>query len=125
MVYTVDYLEDIKIICVKMKGRLNFQIAEQYSKEAVKLARHYDCSKFIIDHTETTVQGGVNKIHVAGAELQQFGFKNTDLIAVVIANLADDPNLLEPIIQNSRWCVLKFFSAENIQEAYDWLSENS
>ncbi|OGU55345.1 MAG: hypothetical protein A2V66_03990 [Ignavibacteria bacterium RBG_13_36_8] len=122
MEYTVDYLMDKKIVSVKMKGRLNFQVAEQYSREAVKLARQNDCTKFLIDHTETTMQGGVNKIHSTGEEMQQFGFKNTDRIAIVIANLGNDSNLLEPVNQNSQCCVLKYFCADNTQEALNWLS---
>ena len=121
MKYTVDYIADKKIVDIKMKGRLNFQIAEEYSKEAIKLARQNDCTKFLIDHTGTTMQGGINKIHASGEELQQFGFKNTDRIAVVITNLGDDSNLLEPVNQNSRWSVLKYFYTDNTQEAFDWL----
>ena len=123
MEYTVDYLPDKKIVGVKMKGRLNFQIAEQFSREAVKLARKNDCTKFLIDHTETTMHEGVNKIHAAGAEFQQFGFKNTDRIAIVIANIGSEPNLQESVNQNSRVSVMKYFCADNIQEAFNWLLE--
>ncbi len=123
MKYTVDYLLGKNIVCVIMKGRLNFKTAEQYSKEAVKLARQNECTKFFIDHTKTTVQGGVNKIHTAGEELQQFGFRKTDRIAVVLANFDNDPNLLEPVNQNSRWSVVKYFCEDNIEEVFDWLLE--
>ncbi len=34
MEYTVEYLEDKKIVQVKVKGRVNYQLAEQYSREA-------------------------------------------------------------------------------------------
>jgi hypothetical protein len=121
MKYTVDYLPDKKIVIVKMKGRLNFQVAEQYSKEAVKLAHQNDCTKFIFDHTKTTLQEGVNKIHMDGEELQQFGFKNADRIAIIVANPIYDSNLLEHVNQNSRWSTLKYFCADNIQEAFNWL----
>ena len=65
----------------------------------------------------------VNKIHAAGEELQQFGFKNTDRIAIVIANPDNNPNLVETINQNSRWSVLKYFDVDKIQTAFDWLLE--
>ena len=123
MEYTVDYLPDKKIVVVKLKGRLNFQIVERYSKEAVKLARQNDCTKFLFDHTKTTMKTEVNKIHAAGEELQQFGFKNTDRIAIVIANPDNNPNLAETINQNSRWSVLKYFDVDKIQTAFDWLLE--
>ncbi|MCX6175540.1 MAG: hypothetical protein NTZ27_12375 [Ignavibacteriales bacterium] len=123
MGYTTDYLPDKKIVSVKMKGRLNFQIVEQYSKEAVKLAHQHDCTKFLLDHTETTIQGGINKLHTDGEELQQFGFKNTDRIAIVIANLGFDSKSPESINQNNRWSILKYFCADNILEAFNWLLE--
>ena len=123
MEYTVHYLPDKKIVVVKLKGRLNFQIVERYSKEAVKLARQNDCTKFLFDHTKTTMKTEVNKIHAAGEELQQFGFKNTDRIAIVIANPDNNPNLAETINQNSRWSVLKYFDVDKIQTAFDWLLE--
>jgi hypothetical protein len=123
MDYTLDYLSDEKIIRVKMKGRLNFQIAEQFSREAVKLARQNDCNKFLLDHTETNMSGGVNKIHTSGEELQEFGFRNTDKIAIVISNYDVNSSLLEPGSYNSRWSSFKYFSADNIQEAHNWLLE--
>jgi len=124
MEYTVDYLPDKKTVSVKMTGRLNFQIAEKYSKDAIKLAHQYNCTRFLFDHTETKIQGGISKNHMIGEELQQFGFKNTDRIAIVVSNLAYDDNSQGNVNQNSRWSVLKYFSADNIQETYNWLLEN-
>jgi hypothetical protein len=123
MEYMVDYLPEKKIVSVKMMGRLNFQIAEQYSKEAVKLARQNDCTKFLFDHTETLLHHGINKIHMAGEELQQFGFKNIDRIAIVLANKSYNPDLKETVNQNSRWSVLQYFCADDIKDAFNWLSE--
>ena len=123
MDYTIDYLTDKKIVSVKMTGRLNFQIAEQYSTEAVKLARQNNCTKFLIDHTGTTVRGRIDKIYAAGEELQQFGFINTDHIAIIIADLGSNPDLLENVNQNSRWSIVKYFNADNLQAAFDWLLE--
>ena len=113
MKYSVDYLTDKKMVCVKAKGRLNFQIAEKYSREAVKLARQNDSTKFLIDHTET-IQAGSNMIHTGGEEMQQFGFKNTDRIAVVIANFGNDSILTETVNPNSRWSVFRYFYADNV-----------
>jgi len=123
MDYTINYLPDKKIVSVKMKGRLNFQIAEQFSREAVKLAKQNDCSSFLIDHSETQMSGGVNKIHASGEELQQFGFKSSDRIAIIIANHNNALDSVEPASYNSRWSVFKYFQADKIQEAYSWLSE--
>ena len=124
MKYMVEYLPDKKIVRVKMKGRLNFQIAEEYSTNAVKLARQSDCTKFLIDHTETTERGEVSKIYAAGEEMQQFGFKNTDRIAILTANLDKHSKALEPIIINSRWSAVKYFDADSIQDAFNWLLES-
>lgn len=121
MDYTIDYLTDKKIVRVKMKGRLNFEIVKRYSMEALKIARHNDCAKFLFDHTETTLEGGINKIHAAGEELQQFGFQNTDRIAIVIANITDDSNLIKQANQNSRLSVLKYFGNDDMDEAINWL----
>jgi hypothetical protein len=123
MDYSVDYLPDKNIVSVKMKGRLNFHIAEQYSKDAVKLAHQYKCTRFIFDHTATTLNGGISKIHMLGEELQQFGFKNTDRIAIIVTNPDFDDNSQEHVSQNSRWSVLKYFNPDNIQETYTWLLE--
>jgi len=124
MGYTVDYLPDQNIVSVKITGRLNFHIAEKYSKDAIKLAHQYNCTRFLFDHTGTILQGGVSKIHMLGEELQQFGFKNTDRIAILVSNSVYDDNSQENVNQNSRWSVLKYFSADNIQETFSWLSEN-
>lgn len=124
MEYLIEYLPDSKIVQIKIKGRLNFQIVEKYSREAVKLARQNDCTKFLFDHTETTLQSGVNRIHAAGEELQQFGFKNTDKIAIVITNQGNVSKFQESVNQNTRWCVSKYFDTDKMQEAVDWLLES-
>ena len=127
MGYSLDYISDKNIVVVKIKGRLNFQIAEKYSKEASKLAHKNECTKILIDHTETSLQGGIYKIHTSGDEMQQFGFNNTDYIAVVVAKEDVDSNLHEPVSKNSHWSVIKYFYSDKLQDAYDWLSgiENS
>ena len=50
MKYSVEYLPDKKIVDIKTKGRINFHIAETYSKEAIRLAREKGCTKFLIEH---------------------------------------------------------------------------
>ena len=121
MEYKVEYLNDKRIISIKMKGRLSFQMAEKYSKEAIKLAHQNDCTYFLFDHSETEMQAGINKIHTSGEELQQFGFKDKDRIAIVISNDNQDLNSLQPASHNSRWSVFKYFYADDIQEAFNWL----
>lgn len=122
MGYSVEYLADKNIICIKVQGKLNFQMAERYSKEALKEARQNDCSKYILDHSETEVRGGINKLHASGDELQQFGFKNSDHIAIIIANFGNESDLLDPVTQNSRWSKLKYFYTADINKAYEWLN---
>ena len=75
MEYKVDYLEDKKIVQVKVKGRVNYQIVQQYSIEAVKLARENNCRKFLINHSKTLLEDGIYKIHTDGDALEKFGFK--------------------------------------------------
>lgn len=123
MNYSIDYLPDQGIVGVKNMGRLNFQIAEKFSKEAVKLAHQNECSKFLFDHIETTQQGGINKLHTDVEELRQFGFLSTDKVAVVIATPLDDSELPENDSQSSRCCMIKYFCTDNVQEAVQWLLE--
>jgi len=123
MSYSVDYLPDKDMVLVKIKGRLNFKIAEQYSKEAVKLARQNDCRNFLIDHTETTIDEEIYKIHTAGEELQQFGFQNSDRIAIIVAKNSNYSKLLDTLKQNRMWSTFKYFNEDNIRDAYNWLLE--
>lgn len=123
MEYTVDYIPEIKIVSIKVTGRVNFQMAEKYSKEAVKLARQKDCSRFLFDFIDATKHGRINRLHTAGEEFQQFGFRNTDRMALVVSSMNDYSNLLAPANQNSRWSVLKYFSANEMKNAFDWLLE--
>jgi len=123
MNYTVNYIPDKNIVSVKNKGRLNFQIAEKYSTEAVKEARQNDCSRFLFDHSETILKEGVNQIHANGDELQQFGFKDTDRIAIITADQGDDSNLIENVNQNTKWSQLKYFYSDQYDEAINWLLE--
>ncbi len=122
MGYTIDYLSDKNIVIIKNVGRLNFQVAEQYSKEAVVIGRKNDCSKFIIDHSETTVDGSNNKLHTNGDVMQQFGFKNSDSIAIVVSKVNKDDISSAKENGNTQLSISKYFTANHIDEAYEWLS---
>ncbi len=122
MEYTVEYLPDKKIVSVRISERLNFQIAENYSKDAIKLARRNECNKFIIDHSGSQVRG-IQNIHADGDQLQQFGFTSSDRIAIVIAHLEDESGLPDPATKNSRWSVLKYFYSNQIDDALEWLAQ--
>ena len=112
MEYSIRYNEQNNIVEVKSVGRISFKTAEQYSKDAIKMAHEHNCFKFLIDHTET--DPAVN-IHSTGEELQQFGFKITDRIALV----AKTDHSSSIVSQNSRWSQSKYF--DNVSEAINWL----
>ncbi len=120
MEYSIDYLEDKNIVQVKVKGRVNFQIAQQYSIEAKKLAHEYNCRKFLINHTKTLLEANIYKIHTDGDALEQFGFKSTDKIAVVISRDQDDLLFSEATDANVKWSNFKYF--DSVKEAVRWLA---
>ena len=120
MEYSIDYLEDKNIVQVKVKGRVNFQIAQQYSIEAKKLAHEYNCRKFLINHTKTLLEANIYKIHTDGDALEQFGFKSTDKIAVVISREQDDLRFSEATDANVKWSNFKYFGTA--KEAIHWLA---
>ena len=122
MEYTINYLSDKNIVSVKIKGRLNFQLAEQYSKEALKLARKNDCRKFLFDHTETDVEGETSKLHTNGDVMQQFGFKNTDSIAIVVEKSVNASNFPASEDGNAKLSNSMYFGKANITDAVNWLS---
>ena len=120
MEYSIDYLEDKNIVQVKVKGRVNFQIAQQYSIEAKKLAHEYNCRKFLINHTKTLLEANIYKIHTDGDALERFGFKSTDKIAVVISREQDDLRFSEATDANVKWSNFKYF--DSAKEAVRWLA---
>lgn len=120
MEYTVDYLEGKKIVQVKVKGRVNFQIVQQYSIEAVKLARKNKCTKFLFNHSKTLLEDGIYKIHTDGDALEKFGFKTTDKIAIVISRERDALRFSEATDANVKWSNFKYF--DSVKEAVGWLA---
>jgi|SRR3989304_3533947 len=119
MEYTIDYLKDKKFVQVKVKGRVNFQIAQQYLIEAIKLAHENNCRKFLINHTRTLREAGIYKLHTDGDALEKFGFKSTDKIAIVISRDRDDLRFSEATDANVRWSNFKYF--DSAKEAVRWL----
>ena len=120
MEYKVDYLEDKKVVQVKVKGRVNYQIVQQYSIEAVKLARENNCRKFLINHSKTLLEDGIYKIHTDGDALEKFGFKTTDKIAIVISRERDALRFGEETDANVKWSNFKYF--DSAKEAVRWLA---
>ncbi len=125
MKYSVDYIPDKKVVSVNINGRLNYKFAEQYSKEAVKLAHVNDCEKFLFNHSDTILNGDEINLHATGDELQQFGFKNTDRIAIIIGKVGKKKDLFKFENLNSSWCIFKYFDENKIQDAFDWLQNDS
>ena len=122
MSYTINYLEDKKIVQVKIQGMVNFRIVQQYSIDALKLAHEYNCNNFLIDHSNTTLEAGVYKIHTDGDALQRFGFKISDKIAIVILTDKKNAHLFEVKDSNIKWSNFRYF--ETNAKAVSWLLED-
>lgn len=121
MKYTLNYLDDKNIVEVKIRERINFQSAEQFSKEALKLAKDNNCTKFLIDHSDTIIHGNTTNYHSSGADLQQFGFSTDDKIAFIIKDLISNSRLQNIEEGNATWSSSKYFSNNEIEKAVDWL----
>jgi len=121
MSYTINYLEDKKIVQVKIEGKVNFRIVQQYSIDAVKLAHEYNCNNFLFDHSNTTLEAGKYKIHTDGDALQRFGFKINNKIAIVISADKKDSDLFEEKDANIKWSNFKYFNDN--AKAFHWLEE--
>ncbi len=124
MKYTVEYSPEKEVITLNIQGRLNFQFVEQYSKEAVKLARINDCKKFLLNLKDITLRKEMINLHTTGDELQQFGYKNTDRVAILIGNRASVRNFQDLGNINSNWSTIKYFFSDHIIDAFEWLNEN-
>lgn len=120
--YTVSFNADNNIIYVKNGGRLTFQKASQYSTESTKLARQHNCSRYIIDHTDTRLEHGLYKLHTDGAALENFGFKNTDRVAVILSGESEGKFLNEKAVNAAKWCSIKYFTVA--KDAESWLAED-
>jgi hypothetical protein len=105
-----------------MKGRINFGLAEQYSKDSLKIARDENCSKFIIDHKQTILKEKNVNIHCSGEDLEQFGFKNSHKIAIIVEDLNHNINLVDSTGDNVSWSTFKYFNSNEIEKAFSWLA---
>ena len=119
MSYTINYLKDKEIVQVVIQGKVNFKIAKQYSVEAIELAHEYNCKKFLIDHTKTLLEAGIYKIHTDGDALEQFGYKHSDKIAIVISSDKKDNHFSEITDSNIKWSNFKYFNT--MEKAVSWL----
>jgi len=122
MSYTINYLEDKKIVQVKIQGRVNFRVVQHYSIDAVKLAHDYNCKNYLIDHSNTKLEAGIYKIHTDGDALQKFGFTSRDKIAIVISSDKKDAHLFEINDPNIKWSNFRYFNDD--AKAFHWLEED-
>jgi len=121
MAYLVKFLSDQKVISITVEGKLNFGMVKQFTTEAIKLSHTYKCNNFLIDHTKTTLQEGIYKLHTDGEELEQFGFQKTDRIAIVISRKKDDKHFSEKTYLELGWNKLQYF--DEVKDALEWLVE--
>lgn len=119
---TINYLEEKEIVQVNIEGRVNFKIAQQYSIDAIEIAREHNCKHFLLDHTKTILGEENFRIYTDGNSLEHFGFKRHDKIAIVISNDINDSQYLEKADPNVRWSSFKYFNSK--AHAYAWLAGN-
>jgi hypothetical protein len=119
MSYKLNYLDDKNVVLVVIEGRLNFDMVQQYSKAALKLARKNNCTKYLFDHTGTLSEADTFRLHTDGDTLEQFGFKSNDKLAVVIAGDPSDDQSLQAVKSNVKWSNTRYF--QSTAEAMDWL----
>jgi hypothetical protein len=124
MKYEVNFIADKKLVIIKNMGGLNFAKANQYSIEARKLADLNNCNKYLFDHTDTAFEFGTYRLHTDGAALENFGFKNSDRVAIIISSESDRHLLNNNKVFNSaKWCNLKYF--DFFKEAENWLAKDN
>lgn len=122
MNFVIDYMPERNLVIIKVKGKLNFQQAEQYSNEAIKLAHLNDCSKFLFNHTNTKPENtGIYKLHTDGDALEKFGFKRSDKIAIVIPRKKGNELFSRKSEHNAKWSNFKYFDSD--KDALEWLSD--
>jgi len=78
--------------------------------------------KFLINHAKTLMEAGIFKIHSDGDALEQFGFKSSDKIAIVIFSDKDDSHFFEKTDSNVKWSNFKYFKTK--EKAIHWLLED-
>ncbi len=74
----------------------------------------------MINHSKTSLEDNIYKIHTDGDALEQFGFKSTDKIAIVISRERDDLRFSEATDANVKWSNFKYFG--DAKEAVRWLA---
>ena len=121
MSYNLIYLDDSNIVKVAVTGRLNFGMVQQYLKEALKLAHENNCTKYLLDHTETLRETDAFKLHTDGDTLEKFGFKSNDKMAVVISDDPSEDQSLQTEKSNVKWSNTKYF--KSVDGAMKWLQE--
>jgi len=121
MSYKLNYLDDKNIVTVEIEGRVNFNIVQEYSTAALKLAREHNCSRFFLDHTGILPGTDTSRLHTDGDTLEQFGFKSNDKIAVLINGDPSKEQFLQTAKANVKWSNTRYFS--KAAEALKWLEE--
>ncbi len=121
MGYETEYQSDKGIVTVKIDGKINFEIVRQYSTEAIKLAHRNKCKKILIEHTGQDQKSETYHIHTDRSELEQFGLKKTDKVAIVTSLPEKDHQSLVTAGYDAGWSNIKYF--QSVSEAISWLME--
>ena len=72
-----------------------------------------------MNHSKTSLEAGIYKIHTDGDALMKFGFNSSDKIAIVISSDKDDSHFFETADTNVKWSNFKYFN--NNDKAVLWL----
>ncbi len=118
MEWTIEYWDEPEILHIKTHGILTASNANQMLAEIVEAMSRYQCTKQIVDHSDTDMTLSVTEYYQRPKINEQIGISRSWKIAMVFKTLDDKSQFMETVFRNRGY---KFLQFSSLEEAKSWI----
>ncbi|MBL8051490.1 MAG: hypothetical protein JNM46_09740 [Anaerolineales bacterium] len=118
MEWTIEYIAEQQLICIKTKGILTRESANAMLKDVVQAMEIHACQKQLVDHRDTTFSLSVLEYYERPDVNREIGMSYTWKIAMVFKELNENTRFMETVFRNRGY---NFHQFDDIEKAREWV----
>ncbi len=124
MEWTIEYLEDKKILYIKLSGNLLFEKITEMCTEGLSEAHKHGTYNVLLDQTLITSPLRTLDIYKLPGLIEKAGVTRQFKIAILYSKYPEDFYFYETVSENQGFTV-RLFTAKDKDRAIEWLAEHS
>jgi hypothetical protein len=120
MEWKMEFRSDLNALCIKTRGVLTAESANEMIREIVSMMAHHRCNNQIVDHRDTVLNLSVSEYYRRPNINEEIGISRSWKVAMIFRELNDDTHFMENVFRNRGYNLREF---ADMNEAEAWILE--